>query len=110
MNRLVRVCKSIAKFTGSALFLISENDAKDSDVGPSWKYRRKLIYGAYRIGVVMIVFGATTYATDTGVSNQMVVGGVALISIILTAYTASATFEDVKIYKDEEAEARLYQD
>jgi hypothetical protein len=105
MKRLKRVSKSVAKFMGSALFLISENDAQDDNGGPSWKYRRKLIYGGYRIGVAMIVFGATTYATDTGVSNQLVIGGVALISIILTAYTASATFEDVKIYNQEEKDA-----
>jgi hypothetical protein len=44
----------------------------------------------------MIVFGAITFFFDTGVSNQLVIGGVALLSIIATAYTASATIEDVK--------------
>lgn len=102
LKRVSRVSKKLAKFMGGALFLISENDAQDGESGPSWKYRRKLIYGAYRIGTAMIVFGATTYASDTGVSNQLVIGGVALISIILTAYTASATFEDVQLSKLEE--------
>ncbi len=49
----------------------------------------------------MILFGAFTYATDTQVGAQMVVGGVALISFIISAYTAAATFEDVKLWKDE---------
>jgi hypothetical protein len=52
----------------------------------------------------MIVFGMLTFVWDREVSVQMVVGGVALISIILTAYTASATFEDVKLYKPTEQE------
>jgi hypothetical protein len=52
----------------------------------------------------MIVFGMFTFFWDTQVSVQLVIGGVALISIILTAYTASATLEDVKLWKpgDEE--------
>jgi hypothetical protein len=48
----------------------------------------------------MIAFGMLTFVWDRQVSVQMVIGGVALISIILTAYTASATFEDVKLYKE----------
>jgi hypothetical protein len=47
----------------------------------------------------MIVFGMFTFIWDRQVSVQLVIGGVALISIILTAYTASATLEDVKLWK-----------
>ena len=54
----------------------------------------------------MIIFGAITYPSDTGVAQQLIIGGVALISIILTAYTAFATYEDVKTrqgnYEDSE--------
>jgi hypothetical protein len=50
----------------------------------------------------MIVFGAVTFASDSSISRELVIGGVALISIILTAYTAFATYEDVKIRKQEE--------
>ncbi len=52
----------------------------------------------------MIAFGMLTFVWDRQVSVQMVIGGVALISIILTAYTASATFEDVKLYKQTDEE------
>ena len=52
----------------------------------------------------MIIFGAITYASDTGVAQQLIIGGVALISIILTAYTAFATYEDVKLWKKEDDE------
>ena len=80
-----------------SVFLLK--DEKDKGAGPSWKFRRKLIFGAYRVGVVMIVFGMFTFLWDTQVSAQLVIGGVALISIILTAYTASATIEDVNLWK-----------
>ena len=85
-----------------SLFLLREE--KGSNKGPSWRFRRKLIFGGYRVGVLMIVFGMFTFFYDTQVSVQMVIGGVALISIILTAYTASATLEDVKLYQPEESE------
>ena len=81
-----------------SVFLLK--DEKGNGSGPSWNFRRKLIFGSYRVGVVMIAFGMLTFFWDTQVSVQMVIGGVALISIILTAYTASATFEDVKLYKE----------
>lgn len=81
-----------------SVFLLKDEKGKGS--GPSWNFRRKLIFGSYRVGVVMIAFGMLTFFWDTQVSVQMVIGGVALISIILTAYTASATFEDVKLYKE----------
>jgi hypothetical protein len=87
------------RFFDSA-FLLKEEESDQS--GPSWKFRRKLIFGGYRVGVVMIVFGMFTFFWDTQVSVQMVIGGVALISIILTAYTASATFEDVKLWQPDQ--------
>lgn len=63
---------------------------------PSWKHRRRLIYSAFALSAGMIIFGGFTWRSDTGVSQQLIIGGVALISIILTAYTAFATYEDVK--------------
>ncbi len=83
-----------------SLFLLKDEKGKSS--GPSWNFRRKLIFGSNRVGVLMIVFGMFTFIWDRQVSVQLVVGGVALISIILTAYTASATFEDVKLYKGDD--------
>jgi len=67
--------------------------------GPRWKFRRRIIFGAYRVAVAMIVFGAATFWFDTEVSEQLVIGGVALLSIIVTAYTATATWAD-KVDKD----------
>jgi hypothetical protein len=70
---------------------------------PSWKHRRRLIYASYALGAAMIVFGAVTYITDTQVGSQLIVGGVALITIILTAYTGFAAYEDAKLWKQEES-------
>ena len=70
--------------------------------GPSWKHRRRLIYASYLLGAGMIIFGAITYWSDTQVGSQLVIGGVALVSVILTAYTGFAAYEDVKLWKNEE--------
>ena len=81
-----------------AVFLTREED--DNATGPSWKYRRKLIYGAYRLGFAMVIFGGFMFYVDQwGVGTALITGGVSLISIIITAYTATATFEDVKLWQ-----------
>jgi len=66
--------------------------------GPSWRHRRRLIYGAYIIAMLMIIFGAATIFTTSQIGVEMVIGGVALLSIIVTAYTTSATYEDVRLW------------
>lgn len=75
-------------------------DDKALESGPSWKHRRKLIYGAYVLGFSMIIFGAFTIFTTSQVGVEMIIGGVALVSIIVTAYTTSATYEDVRLWND----------
>lgn len=67
---------------------------------PSWKHRRRLIYASYVLGAAMIIFGAFVYLSDTQVASQLIVGGVSLISIILTAYTAFATLDDRFHYRE----------
>ena len=89
-----------AKKIADAMFGLA--DESDQSTGPSWKFRRKLIFGGYRLGYAMVVFGMLTFIWDRQVSVQLVVGGVSLISIILTAYTAAATWEDVRINKHQE--------
>ena len=85
--------KRIAKTALDGLFFLGGEVKTETD---NWKFRRRLIYGAYRLSVAIILFGALTFFWDTSVSNNLVTGGIALLTIIVTAYTASATFEDIK--------------
>lgn len=66
---------------------------------PPWKHRRRLIYGTCMLAAGMIIFAAATYQSDTQVGTQLIVGGVAMLSIIITAYTGFATYEDAKLWK-----------
>ena len=86
---------------------LRENNKKNKEIsdkaiahGPSWRHRRRLIYGAYILSFAMIVYGAlNSILAASQVGVELVIGGVALLSIILTSYTASATYEDVRIWK-----------
>ena len=86
--------KNISKLVDGAFLL---KDEPESKVGASWKFRRKIIFGSYRLGFGMIVFGALTFLVDQwGVGVTLITGGVSLISIITTAYTVSASWQDGK--------------
>jgi len=58
-----------------------------------WKHRRRLVYFTVTFASVMILTGAVDF-TDRVVSSQLVVGGVSLISLILSGYVFAATFDD----------------
>jgi len=91
--------KTLIKMLDGVFFL---KDEPESASGPDWKFRRKVIFGSYRLGFAMIIFGALTFLIDQwGVGVTLITGGVSLISIITTAYTLSASYEDVKLYKNE---------
>lgn len=92
----------LKKLIDGAFFM---KDEPESKTGPSWKFRRQLIFGSYRLGFAMIVFGAFTFLVDQwGVGTALITGGVSLISIITTAYTVSASWQDTKIVNDEWSE------
>lgn len=61
---------------------------------PPWKHRRRLVYGSWAVGVLMIVVGIAAAWTDYAVATQLVVGGVAIITVPLTAYVSFATLDD----------------
>ena len=88
--------KRYSKIAWDALFFISGNDDNPSD---KWKFRRRLIYGSYRVSVFMVVFGAVAFFIYPEVATALITGGVTLLSIIVSAYVAGATIDD-KINKD----------
>lgn len=94
--------KNLKKFGAGLLdgIFLLRNEPESSE-GPSWKFRRKIIFGSYRLAFAMIIFGAFTFLIDQwGVGVALITGGVTLISIITTAYTASATWQDTKMYRE----------
>lgn len=101
---MINKIKNVGGKLSNWLFFLSNNDEPDSPNGPSWKFRRKLIFGAYRLSVAMIAFGAIAFVYDPSstVLNSLITGGVALITIIISAYVASGAYQDVKLFKDKD--------
>lgn len=67
---------------------------------PSWKHRRRLVYLSWALACGMVVFGASLFLIDQwGTGVALITGGVSLISIVLTAYTGFAAYEDTKLWK-----------
>lgn len=71
---------------------------------PSWKHRRRLIYGAVILGALMILAGMTSPAWDPmgwdrQVASELIIGGVALISIIVSAYVGGAAYQDTRLWQ-----------
>lgn len=58
-----------------------------------WKHRRRLVYFTVGFSTCMILIGAFDIS-DRQVSSQLVVGGVSLVSLILSGYVFAATFDD----------------
>ena len=69
---------------------------------PSWKNRRRYIFASFTIGALMLVASSVAvlfgFMSDVG---DLVTGGVALISLILTSYIFGATWESTKLHKNE---------
>lgn len=105
---MINKIKNIGGKLSNWLFFLSNNNEPDNPNGPSWKFRRKLIFGAYRLSVAMIVFGAIMFFYDPSstVLNSLITGGVALITIIISAYVASGAYEDVKLFKDKKGDEK----
>jgi hypothetical protein len=70
---------------------------------PSWKNRRRYILASFVIGAFMLI--ASSLAALTGLMtdiSDLVTGGVALITLILTSYVFAAVWEDKSKYSKEE--------
>lgn len=72
---------------------------------PSWKIRRRYIFASFLIGAAMLVGSLLAVLSGSGVDvGDLVTGGVALVTLILTSYIFGAVWEDKSMlrFKDEE--------
>ena len=69
---------------------------------PSWKNRRRYILASFIIGGFMLI-GSTLAALTGNMTDvsDLVTGGVALITLILTSYIFGAVWEDKTLHKGE---------
>jgi hypothetical protein len=62
-------------------------------VKPSWAIRRKVIWSSIVGGFAMVAIGGWGLFMDK-VTGELVVGGVALVSLVASAYVGFATVDD----------------
>jgi hypothetical protein len=68
----------------------------------SWTIRRRYIFVAFTIGAGMIVSSVLAVWQDKLGAGDLVTGGVALVSLILTSYIFGAAYDDkTKLSKEE---------
>ena len=67
-----------------------------------WKIRRRYIFAAFALGVAMILSAVAAVWQDKLGAGDLVTGGVALITLILTSYIFGAAWEDKSKYTKED--------
>ena len=65
---------------------------------PSWKIRRRYILASFVLGVVMLAAAIAAVWGDRAGAGDLITGGVALITLILSSYIFGAVWEDKSIY------------
>jgi hypothetical protein len=58
-----------------------------------WRHRRRLVYSTVAFAAAMVLIGGLDW-TDRQVSSQLVIGGVSLITLVLSGYVFAATWDD----------------
>lgn len=58
-----------------------------------WRHRRRLVYFTVGFAAAMVTIGALDFS-DRVVSSQLVIGGVSLLTLVLSGYVFAATFDD----------------
>jgi uncharacterized membrane protein len=69
---------------------------------PSWKLRRRAVFGSMVFGVAIIVYVAFRW-DDTSLAQTLALGGFGLIGAVVAAYVGGAAYEDVRNYQTDAA-------
>lgn len=64
---------------------------------PSWKLRRRAVFGSLIFGMIIIVYVAIRWE-DSGLGETLALGAYGLIGAVVAAYIGGAVYEDAKLY------------
>jgi multisubunit Na+/H+ antiporter MnhG subunit len=73
---------------------------KDSLTKPSWKLRRRAVFGSMLFAMAVIVYILARW-DDTSLAQTLVLSSFALIGTVVAAYIGGAAYEDVKTYQSD---------
>jgi uncharacterized membrane protein len=64
--------------------------------GPSWKLRRRAVFGSLVFGMAIIVYVAVRW-DSTSLAETLALGAFGLIGAVVAAYIGGAVYEDVRL-------------
>lgn len=68
---------------------------------PSWKLRRRAVFGSMLFGAVIVLYVAIRW-DDTSLAQTLALSGFGLIGAVVAAYIGGAAYEDVRLRPDRE--------
>ena len=69
--------------------------------GPSWKLRRRAVFGSLIFSMFLILYVAIRW-DSTSLAETLVLGAFALMGTVVAAYIGGAVYEDVRIPHEKE--------
>ena len=64
--------------------------------GPSWKLRRRAVFGSLIFGMAIVVYVALRW-DSTSLAETLALGSFGLIGAVVAAYIGGAVYEDVRL-------------
>jgi len=64
---------------------------------PSWKLRRRAVFGSLLFSMAIIVYVAIRWQ-DSGLGETLALGAYGLMGAVVAAYIGGAVYEDSKLY------------
>jgi DMSO reductase anchor subunit len=64
--------------------------------GPSWKLRRRAVFGSLMFGMFIILYVAFRW-DSTSLAETLALGSFGLIGAVVAAYIGGAVYEDVRL-------------
>ena len=69
--------------------------------GPSWKLRRRAVFGSLIFSMFLILYVAIRW-DSTSLAETLVLGAFALMGTVVAAYIGGAVYEDVRMTHEQE--------
>ena len=70
---------------------------------PSWRFRRRAIFGSMIFGGVIVAYTAIRW-DSTSLAETLALGGFGLIAAAVATYTGGAAYEDVRLHRKDDSE------
>lgn len=72
--------------------------SSDTLTKPSWKIRRRAVFGSMLFAMGVIIYTLVRW-DDTSLAQTLVLSSFALIGTVVAAYIGGAAYEDVRTYQ-----------